>query len=546
MKNLFRLLTIKSKLMLIIVIAVGTVIIAQALSLNELWNNLNSNKREELRHIIEVAYSVIEQQDRLVNNGQITLETAKENARRQISTLSYGKNEYFFIFDSQYNMVMHPVKPSLEKSSQELLVDSNGFMFFKSMVDSAVASGDSYVDYVWPRSGETEPVRKTSYGRYFSSWNWGVASGLYTDDITSLYWAEFKSAATSTLLIVVVLSYVVFLAARSIVKPLKYLENKIVKISQTKDLTIRSTLQGRDELADISLAVNLMLDSFHNTLVDMSLAAEQVASASTELSATTNQTMSGMDTQKSETQQVASAMMQMATTVQEVAQNTSDAAKASHGASEASDAGKAVILTTKNSVKELTGKLERAEVLTNHLEGQAANISSILAVITSIAEQTNLLALNAAIEAARAGEQGRGFAVVADEVRSLSSRTHESTNEIHQVITELQSGSKAAVKVMSESKRAADLVENKAIETEQAFVEITNAVEEIDAMTNQIATASEEQTAVAEEINRNINNISIISEESATGAQQTAMASEELAQLAITMKGDIQQFTLNT
>lgn len=542
MKALLRQLTIKLKLGLIIFIAVLAVIISQLISLNELWSNLNENKRGELKHITEVAYSIIKEQHHLVQENKITVEQAKANAKTEISSLRYGNNEYFFMFDNNYNMTMHPFKPELEKSSQAQLTDAAGFQFFKVMIDDALRDGESMVHYVWPRGGESEPVRKTSYGKYLPELNLGVATGLYTDDIEDIFWAEVASSATSTLVLLLVLSYVVFQAATSIVKPLKHLEKKFSQVSTNKDLSIRSTLRGKDELADIGRAFNQMLDAFDKTLHDMYSASEQVASASTELSATTNQTLTGMNDQKAETEQVASAMMEMSTTVHEVASNTSDAAQASHGASQASEIGKSVVASAKSSVTELTSKLDQAETLTFNLEKQTENISSILSVITGIAEQTNLLALNAAIEAARAGEQGRGFAVVADEVRSLSSRTHESTNEIHQVITELQSGSLAAVQAMKESKVAADIVETQANETEQALIDITQAVQQIDDMTNQIATASEEQSAVAEEINRNINNISIVTDESATGAHQTAAASEELALLATQMKDSVQVF----
>ena len=531
--------------MLIIVVAIIAVVTSQAVSLNELWTNLNENKKSELKNITDVAYSIIIKQDSLVKEKKISLEQAKINAKASIAALTYGKGEYFFLFDQQYNMVMHPNKPSLENTSQIGLVDVNGFHFFKNMIDESIQRGDSYVDYLWPRSGQSEPVRKTSYGKYYSAWDWGVATGLYNDDIDAMFWDELKASALSTFVVLLILISVVYKVSSSIIQPLEHIEKQLTLISETKDLSIRASLDGKDELADMGKALNLMLDNFDNVLSEMLSAAHQVASSSTELSATTNQTLVSLESQKSETLQVASAMTQMSATVHEVANNTSEAAQAAHGASNATNTGKSVILATKTSVKELVNKLDSAEVLIHNLEKQTANISSILTVISGIAEQTNLLALNAAIEAARAGEQGRGFAVVADEVRSLSSRTHESTNEIHQVITELQSGSLSAVKAMKESKDAADWVEDQTNKTEQALTNISTAVEQIDAMANQISVASEEQSAVAEEVNRNINNISQISEETAAGGQQTAVASEELAQLAVRMTDNIQQFNLS-
>lgn len=531
--------------MLIIVVAIIAVVTSQAVSLNELKTNLNDNKISELKNITDVAYSIIIKQDTLVKEKKISLEQAKLNAKASIAALTYGENEYFFLFDQQYNMVMHPQKPSLEQTSQKGLLGAHGVPFLQTLVDESRKNGESYVNYFWPRAGQSEAVSKTSYGKYYSAWGWGVATGLYTDDIDAMFWAEVKAASFSTFVVLFILISVVYKVSSSIIQPLEYIGKQLTLISETKDLSLRVSLEGKDEVADMGKALNSMLDSFNNTLSEMLSAAHQVASSSTELSATTNQTLIGLESQKSETLQVASAMTQMSATVHEVANNTSEAAQATHGASNATTTGKSVVLATKKSVKELVGKLESAEVLLHNLEKQTANISSILTVISGIAEQTNLLALNAAIEAARAGEQGRGFAVVADEVRSLSSRTHESTNEIHQVITELQSGSLSAVKAMRESKEAADWVEEQTNKTEQALTNISTAVEQIDAMANQIAVASEEQSAVAEEVNRNINNISQFSEETAAGGQQTAVASEELAQLAARMTDNIQQFNLS-
>ncbi|WP_171035635.1 methyl-accepting chemotaxis protein [Colwellia ponticola] len=542
---MFRLLTIKTKLMLIIAVAILAVISSKTVSLNDLWTSLNDNKRSELKNITEVAYSIITEQDALVKQNKISLAQAQLNAKKSIAALTYGKGEYFFLFDQQYNMVMHPRDASLEKSSQENLVGANGVPFFKNMIDESVQSGESFVNYVWPRAGESEPVSKTSYGKFYAPWGWGVATGLYTDDIDALYLDELKAAGVSTFVVLLVLIGCVYKVSSSIIEPLETIENQLILISETKDLSLRASAEGKDELADMGRALNSMLDSFNNTLAEMLSAAHQVASSSTELSATTNQTLMSLESQKSETLQVASAMTQMSATVHEVANNTSEAAQATHGASNATNTGKSVLLVTKQSVQDLVGKLNSAESLIYNLEKQTANISSILTVISGIAEQTNLLALNAAIEAARAGEQGRGFAVVADEVRSLSSRTHESTNEIHQVISELQAGSLSAVKAMKESKQAADLVEEQTNEAEQALANILTAVEHIDAMASQIAVASEQQSSVAEEVNRNINNISQISEETATGGEQTAIASEELAQLATRMTDNIQQFTLS-
>jgi methyl-accepting chemotaxis protein len=195
-----------------------------------------------------------------------------------------------------------------------------------------------------------------------------------------------------------------------------------------------------------------------------------------------------------------------------------------------------------NAIGDLAKEVEKAAGVIQQLEGESKNIGSVLDVIKSIAEQTNLLALNAAIEAARAGEQGRGFAVVADEVRTLAGRTQESTSEIEEMITRLQSGANNAVKVMEEGKDMTQVGVEQAASAGEALQTINEAVTKISDMNTQIASAAEEQSAVTEEINRSIVNINQVAEQSATGAGHVASASDDLARLAEQLKGLVENF----
>ena len=546
MKALMSKISIKVKLSLITVVVMLAVIANLTFNLNQQWKNLYEIKLAEVTRITEVAFSILEEQNRLVADNKLTKEQAIENAKNAIRALRYGDNDYFFMFNDDYYLVVQPIKPSLENTSQVNLTDSEGFRFIKQLVDESVATGSSMIEYLWPKPGSAEPIKKISYAKYLSELNLGVATGLYIDGINDIYWTEIKNGILSTLFLVSFLSLTVFIVSKSITEPLSLLESKIVEIANDKDLSIRTSLDGQDELADISQSFDSMLDAFDSTIREMSRAAEQVATTSTELSVTTDQTLIGMENQKAETHQVATAVTEMSATVHDVATNTAQAATATGGASDASADGKLIVETARASVQQLTNSLNRAEEITHTLEKQTENITSILSVIAGIADQTNLLALNAAIEAARAGEYGRGFAVVADEVRSLSSRTHESTDEIHRVITELQSGTTAVVQAMKESRVAADEVDVQSHKTSDALIKITQAVDLVDSMTAQIATASEQQSTVAEEINRNVNAITAVTDESVVGAQQISASSSELAELAIAMKGNVQQFKFTT
>ena len=310
------------------------------------------------------------------------------------------------------------------------------------------------------------------------------------------------------------------------------------------DLTSRLLVNGKDEIGQLALAFNGFISKMQGLISEVTASTSQLSAAAEEMSMITGETRTGVQRQQSETALVATAITEMSSTVHEVASNAETAASAASQADTQTEQGKQIVSSTMSSITVLAAEVEKAATVINQLEKDSDSIGSVLEVIRGIAEQTNLLALNAAIEAARAGEQGRGFAVVADEVRSLASRTQESTQEIQGMIERLQKGSRDAVTSMEAGQEQANKTVEQAAQAESSLSEISTAVAQINEMNAHIAEASRQQGHVVEEINKNVVNITQVADDSANGADQLSTASQEMANLAVNLENQISQFKI--
>lgn len=360
--------------------------------------------------------------------------------------------------------------------------------------------------------------------------------------VTALNQARMVTLGVAAFAILIGLMLAYFIS-QTITVPIYNAVNAMHDIAQGEgDLTCRLPQAGNNEIAALAGAFNQFAAKVQAMVQQIRSSVEQISTASEEMSSITEQTSKEVIRQQSETTQVATAMNEMTATVQEVANHAALAASSAQSAEQQTQDGRKVMQHTLHTIQALAHETENGAQVISRLSEESTKIGSVLDVIRGIAEQTNLLALNAAIEAARAGEQGRGFAVVADEVRTLASRTQTSTLEIQKMIERLQTGTRDAVKAMQQGQTQAQQGLTQAAQAESALQIISNSVTNINDMNIQIATAAEEQSSVAEEINRNIVNISQSADATAEGAKQTASAGDELAKLAVRLQTLVGQF----
>lgn len=543
MNQALRAIGIKSRMVLVVIITVLSIVALVSFSLSQTYRMQIQEKQIKTQHLIETAVSLVEHEYQSFQSGLQTEVQAKQAAIKSLEALRYGDNDYFWINDMQAVVVMHPIKPELNGKDLSKLKDPNGKRLFQSFVDTVKAKGRGNEGYLWPKPGFDEPVEKVSYVAGFKPWGWVIGTGIYIDDVEAAFWQAASSQVGIAFIGLSLTVIALYLIAHSIIRPMDKTNAAMYNISHGDgDLTLRLDVSGNDEMSQLARSFNLFVDQIQSVIREVDSSTERVASAAEQLTSATAQSTLAIHRQTTETDQVATAINEMAATIYEVAQNAVQAAETTRQADSQTNTGKANINETTETISSLSTEVGRATEVIKQLDAQATTITSVLDVIGGIAEQTNLLALNAAIEAARAGEQGRGFAVVADEVRTLASRTQDSTHEIERMIEQLQSGAKQAVTVMEASVYSTQITMEKADETQETLETIARGMQQVSDMINQIASAAEQQSSVAEQINASVVSIVNLSSDSANSAEQTSQASSELNNLAGELKRLVHRF----
>lgn len=570
---------IQGKLILLIVcLLIFTVLVTGYLAVKQLAdygqantknleNQIISRHKQRLKSLVDTVDSLVSHYQQKVKKGELSKEEAQRKALAEIEEMRYDQGGGYYWIHSIDNpqrpvMIMHPNKPELNGSDLSGITDFNVFeeIFYKNKIHQKEASvikqnvetsnlfvemnevcaenGAGFVKYYWPKSGENVDgdvgYPKLSYVKSFASWDWVIGTGFYIDDVdrevaqaTSLTQSKVRNSTikiivTAIVCLVLAIALAVLFSFK-IVNPIKKMVNKAQTIAEG-DLTAKIDIERDDEVGVLAEDFNIMVENLRKMVGEVGNTAKEVSGTSQELSASNQQVSSSIEEVANSVQEFSFNTDQVSETAQDMTEVIEEVNDLAHNGLEQMD-------TTQQEMEQILHSSEESKDTINELNEASEEIGNIVGVISDIAEQTNLLALNAAIEAARAGEQGKGFAVVADEIRELAAQTQNSASNIKDIIEKLIAKTEQAVTTISKNNSQVEVGAQKLNETGEAFRNITERIEGVVAQIQEMAATSEELSAGGEKISGAVDDQSNAMQQISDSAQELAGMAQELNDL---------------
>jgi methyl-accepting chemotaxis protein len=558
--------TIRSKLIAVLITSLVGLAVVSTLSLFAERSTLLEDRKVKTRHLVESAHGILVHFADRQKKGGISEDEAKAAALELLKTLRYEGKEYFWVHDLGKpvpKMVMHPTMPALNgkvlndpkfnkatlkqagaDGPSEKLDNANLFVSFNEVIEK---SGNGFVTYMWPKAiaggGATaELYPKLSYVKKFEPWGWVIGSGIYIDDVDEIFRHRALTSIGIDLLIAAIIGGFLFFLIRGISVPIRQIRDAITSIQETRDLSRRVAIDGDNEISEVARAFNGMLTSFQELIRSVISSSHEVMDLTSRLSRSAIEVASASGEQSNASASMAAALEETQVSIEQVASNSGAAQKIAEESDSLCRQGESIVDHAANEMSLIADSVQDSARIVEELGQHSDSISAIANVIKEIADQTNLLALNAAIEAARAGEQGRGFAVVADEVRKLAERTTQSTLEIGKMIERIQTGTVSAVRSMQEGSSRVQGGVTLTREAGESMNHIREGATRVISAIDGITLALNEQSAATHHVVENIGRVVAMAERNSAETGDIAATAETLETLAKRLQQVVNSF----
>ena len=541
----FERIKVRTRLMIFFAGVVLGLLAVGIFSLYVLRDNLMEDRRLKTRNVVESALGVVDYFHKQQQAGKLSEEEAKRQAMDSLRNVRYDGKEYFWVQDRNLVMLMHPIKPDMEGKSQAALKDPNGKLFFQEMENVVKASGKGFVDYLWPKPGFDQPAPKISYVAEFPAWGWVVGSGIYVDDVNGVFRQQALLFSIMVVITLAILSVISWLINSSILRQLggePAYAVEVVRHIAEGDLVRPVEYSSPDSLL---AAMQTMQQKLANIFGDINGMASRLSSGAEHVSVAARETSVAAHNQAQSTSASAASIEQMTVSISEVSEIATQTEANSSQTAALAEEGAGLVKNAAQEIELISRTVATSSEQIQLLQQRSQEIGGIANVIKEIADQTNLLALNAAIEAARAGEQGRGFAVVADEVRKLAERTAKATTEIAQMIDSIQEETQTAVQAMATAAPQVDKGLELATQATAMLDEIHRQALDSLGKVRDVALATTEQATTATDIAKHVEHIASMAEETNATMQNNAAEAEQLEGLADQLRQTVSYFRVS-
>ena len=535
--------TIKIKLLLVSLL-VSLVLVALAIeSLIATRSGLMDAKKTMLTTQIDTATSLLSYYEGEVNSGHMSLTKAQEAAKEHIKALRYNGKEYFFILNDKVQGVMHPIVPALDNTDLSNIKDPQGKHLFVEFAKVAKESKEGYVSYMWPKPGSDTPLPKLTFVRSFPAWGWIVGTGVYIDDVDN----DFKNLVIVKGIVIALLILVVSGVLIAIERSIGYKLEKMQKMAEelasgNGDLTKRLVITGEDELGQTAKSINSFIGVIQSMVQNAKRASDENASVATELSSTSLAIGRRMEDESSQMDAIHHSTEQIIDLLGFSKKENELTCKEVVSASETLKLSQDELIEMIEMIRHSVEMEADFAVKIHELTNNARQIREVLSVIGEIANQTNLLALNAAIEAARAGEHGRGFAVVADEVRKLAERTQGSLTQTDATISVIVSSIEEASLQMGQNAKSIEMIGEKSKLVGEKIEHTTGVINQTAEAIKKLVRDADNNTKEVEDISKRIATMNDLAHENARAVEEIATTSEHLYKIADGLKQNLGRF----